>query len=205
MLLLLLAGLLAQQEQVMPGYSAVRVTVNWPDRTIIQDKYGKLRKNVAFGEVVGCNLNTEASVIFGEGEVIQALRLNGLQAFSVRDAISVIGHAQATSVMTRILSYSAVAVNTIIEAKATDAIGFNSAVGVALVSTALITDIALKNISRAVSLQQLIAYTTDGLQPLMQISPGRCSSPGSVLFGMPAPQSVDAAPTSFTMQVPQLR
>jgi len=184
----------------------VDLIVNWPPQQLVTTKYGPVPKWAIFGELVGCNRG-QSGITFGQGDVVALLRVNaGLQAFSIEDALLLVGNAQSDSKWNRAKALISASATSIVQAKATGLIGGGSATGVAVVIGAQATSILLPNLQGALSLKQVIQYSKDGLQATMSVPPGRCTAPYSVLFATPGP-SPAAANSSVTVhaQVPENR
>lgn len=194
---------LALAAQTVP----VEISVNWPPAALVAQKYGPLPKAFVFGEVIGCSKG-EASVVFGEGDVIAALRKwgteGGLQAFSRQDAFSLVSNTQATSKRAVAIAWTKAAADSAIAASATGLIPGGTDAGLGLVLGATLLKVILPNVAGVLNLKQLITYSQDGLQSLMQIPAGRCTPPASVLFAVPAtaPKQPVNAPAIFTIQIP---
>lgn len=188
---LLLASALAAQ--TIP----VDLVVNWPPAALVKTKYGKIPKWAMFGEVTGCNKGT-TGVTYGQGDVIALLRSQGnLQAFSVQDAMSLVGNAQGASLSSRAIGWVNAAASSVVGAKAAGLIGGGSGTGIGIVIGAEAVKILLPNVQGVLSLKQVIAYSQDGLGQVMWLPAGRCTVPYSVLFATPGP-SPDALALSKT-------
>ena len=165
----------------------VDLIVNWPPPQLVAAKYGPLPKYVMFAEVTGCNRGT-AGLTYGEGDVIALLRIEaGLQAFSIQDALSLVGNSQASSKWNIAKAWLGAAANSVVQSKAAGLIGGGNGTGVAIVVGAEAVNILLPNLQGALTLKQVIQYSKDGLLSVMKLEAGRCSVPYSVLFAVPGP------------------
>jgi hypothetical protein len=174
---------------------------------MVNNKYGVLPKWAQFGELTACNLG-EHNITFGQGDVIAALRTapgrNSLQAFSIQDAFSLVGNAQAASKKNVVEGWIRAGAESAVESKAAGLIGGGGGTGMAIVVGAELLKIIIPNVDRVLSLKQVIQYSQDGMQKTMAVSAGRCTDPMSVLFAVPAgaPSQGTAPPISFPMNVP---
>lgn len=206
-------------EPTHPTLIPVSITVNWPPRQLVEEKYGPLPKWAIFGELVGCNLG-EHNITFGEGEVITALRRamvnfrpgepfinQGLQAFSIQDALSLVANAQNASVKNYIVTMLKDAANSTKDAKALGYIGGGPGAGVGIVLGGNLLNLILKNSNSLLTLRQVIQYSKDGMQTVMSVAAGRCTPPLSVLFATPGKQPATSTDpgVALTLNVPQDR
>lgn len=191
--------------QAPPDMVPIQVLVNWPQPQIVAAKYGPLPKWAQFGEVIGCNRGT-SNVVFGEGDVIAALRLTaGYQAFSRQDAMMLVSNSQSASKKNIFVGWVNAAASSVVDAKAAGLIGGGSGTGVGIVVGAELLKIIIPNANGVLTLRQVIQYNIDGLQTMMSIPAGRCTQPWSVLFGIPALPPARAATQAFELSVPKDR
>lgn len=191
--------------QAPPDMVSIQILVNWPQPQIVAAKYGPLPKWAQFGEVIGCNRGT-SNVVFGEGDVIAALRLTaGYQAFSRQDAMMLVSNAQSASKKNIIVGWVNAAANSVVDAKAAGLIGGGSGTGVGIVVGAELLKIVIPNANSVLTLRQVIQYNADGLQTMMSIPAGRCTQPWSVLFGVPSAPPAQTSKQVFELSVPKDR
>lgn len=165
----------------------VDLIVNFPPRALVAAKYGPIPGWSMFGEMVACNSGA-SGVTFGEGDVIALLRVKAnLQAFSIQDAVSLVGNAQSGSLWNKTKAWAAALANSAVQAKAAGLIGAGTATGVGIVVGAEAVNILLPNLQSALSLKQIIQYSKDGMAVTMKVEAGRCTAPYSVLFAVPGP------------------
>ena len=175
----------------------IDLIVNWPPPQLISEKYGPLPKWAMFGEVTGCNQGP-AGLTYGEGDVIALLRLQAnLQAFSIQDAISLVSNSQSGSKWNVAKTWLGSVANSAVESKAAGLIGGGNKTGVAIVTGAELVKIFLPNLQGVLSLKQVVAYSRDGLQPVMHLPAGRCTIPYSVLFAVPGPNPATSTPLTI--------
>lgn len=171
---------------ITPAKIPLDFVVNFLPPQLVAEKYGPLPKWAIFGEVIGCNGGSE-TVHFGEGDVIYTLRKNqGLQAFSIQDAFSLVSNSQSASVKNKVTGYVRAAAQSAIELKASGIIAGGNATGAGIVIGAEAVNIVLPNLQGTLNLKQAIQYSKDGMSALMAIPAGRCAAPMSVLFAVPA-------------------
>lgn len=186
--LTLLLASLVQAQVVAP----LQIVVNWPPHQLVVEKYGPLPNWAIFGEVVGCNKGN-TNITFGEGDVIATLRtIGGLQAFSRQDAFSLVSNSQSASKKNIVLGWLNTAADSVVDAKAAGLIGGGNGTGVGIVVGAAFVKLALPSVNGVLSLRQVIQYNTDGIQTMMQIPAGRCTTPLSVLFAVPNTPPIQA-------------
>jgi len=185
----------------------IEISVNWPPAQLIMSKYGPIPKWATFAEIIGCN-HGGSNITFGEGDVIAALRKSdnsgGLQAFSRQDAFSLVANSQSASKKNTITAWFRAAADSIVDATAAGLIDGGNGVGIGIVGGAGLVKILLKDSAQALSLRSVIAYNADGLQGTMAVPAGRCTSPASILFAVPAsaPKQPVNASVVFTLDVP---
>lgn len=178
----------------------IELIVNWPPPQLVAQKYGPLPKWAMFAEVTGCNQGT-TGLTYGEGDVIALLRVEAnLQAFSIQDALSLVGNSQNDSGWNRAKAWLGALANTAVQSKAAGVIGGGDKTGAAIVVGAEAIKILLPNLQGALTLKQLIAYSKDGLTPTMRVEAGRCTIPYSVLFAKPGPSPLASKPLTIHAQ-----
>lgn len=196
--LLLFVSALAAAQGTIP----IQIIVNWPPAQLVAAKYGPLPKYVNFGEVIGCNRG-DVGLTYGEGDVIALLRTQAnLQAFSIQDAMLLVGNSQAASKWNIAKAWLTGAANSVVQSKAAGLIGGGNATGVGIVVGAEAVDIFIPNVQGALSLKQVIQYSKDGLQATMSIPAGRCTVPYSVLFATPGAAPIQGQSLTITANVP---
>ncbi len=180
----------------------IDIIVNWPPAKLVSAKYGPLPKWTMFGEVIGCNRGT-VGVTYGEGDVIALLRASAsLQAFSIQDALSLVGNSQSASKWNIAKGWILAATNGIVSAKAAGIIGGGNGAGIGIVIAAEAVNIFLPNIQNVLNLRQVIRYSQDGLQSVMLLPAGRCTIPYSVLFAIPGPNPIASRAVTVHADVP---
>lgn len=177
----------------------IDIIINFPPPQLVAAKYGPLPKWAMFGEVVGCNRGA-TGLTYGEGDVIYMLRVNAdLQAFSIQDAISLVGNAQSASKWNTAKAWIQASANSVVQSKAAGLIGGGNATGVGIVVGAEAVNIFIPNVQAALTLKQIIQYSKDGLQATMLLPAGRCTIPYSVLFATPGPMPPSSLRKSVTL------
>ncbi len=180
----------------------VDLLINWPPAKLVAAKYGPLPRWAMFGEVIGCNRGS-VGLTYGEGDVLALLRNSaGLQAFSIQDAMMLVSNSQSASKWNRAKGWILAGANSVVGAKAAGLIGGGNATGVGIVIGAEVVNIVLPNLSGALNLKQVIAYSRDGLQSVMVLPAGRCTIPYSVLFAVPGPSPNAGKPMLVHADVP---
>lgn len=180
----------------------VELVVNFPPHQLVTQKYGPLPKWAMFGELTACNRGT-TNLTYGEGDVVALLRVQAsLQAFSIQDALSLVGNSQATSPWNRAKAWLGAVATTAVESKATGIIGGGNKTGAAIVVGAEAVNILLPNLQGALTLKQLIQYSKDGMVQTMSVPAGRCTIPYSVLFAVPGPSPAATQPLTIRADVP---
>jgi hypothetical protein len=202
LILLSSAALCAQTVAPFQITIPIDIVVNFPPPQLVAEKYGPLPKWAIFGEVIGCNRGS-TGVTYGEGDVIALLRTqSSLQAFSIQDAISLVGNSQSDSLWNKTKAFMQAGANSVVQSKAAGLIGGGTTTGVGIVVGAQAISILLPNLQSALSLKQIIQYSKDGLQVTMTIPAGRCTMPYSVLFATPGPMPLPSKTVIAHAEVP---
>jgi hypothetical protein len=190
----------AQSGRTVP----IQITVNWPNRDIVRAKYGALPKSIYPGEVTGCNSSAQ-NIVFTQGAVVQALKAQGLEAYSRTDAIAVIGGAQHSQFRSKWLRWSPIAqasLRAINGFVITRVVAVTPAIGTLLTAATAITDGILPIINGSVIQDPNLTYEADGMTAVMQL-PGASCLIGTVMFAAPGlkPDGSRSIP-AFTFDVP---
>lgn len=180
----------------------IDIVINFPPRQLVAEKYGPTPKWSYWGEVIACNKGT-SGVTYGQGDVIALLRVTAnLQAFSIQDAMLLVQNSQNNSAWNKAKAWIQAGATTALQLKAAGIIGGGNATGAGIVIGAEALNIFLPNLQGALSLKQVIQYSRDGLPSTMNMSPGRCTIPYSVLFAAPGPIPATSKPLTLHVDVP---
>lgn len=168
-------------------------------------KYGrKLPKTIFAASVTGTNKG-DSNVVFSQGFVLQALRAKGFLALSQQDAKAIVVKSQGAGVRAVWNKYSGVAVKVLDDIEGLQVlkvVNFGAPAATALVTADAIAKVVQPDVSALI--QQIYqTYDADGIQPLMQLTPGG-SLVGTLLFEAEGPKPSAASDTTFTVPVPVL-
>lgn len=186
----------------------VTITVNWPNKSIVRAKYGRLPATIYPGAVTACNQGT-GTVLFGQGLAIQALKAQSLEAYSRTDAIAVITAAQRGAFRSRWLQWSPVglaALNVFTGGLATGVLSASTAVRELVVGITVLANQELPVLNGGFGPSPWLTYEADGLGGLYQLtaagSANSCVT-GTVMFATPGirPAGGSSVP-SFSVNVP---
>jgi len=169
----------------------------------VRAKYGrKLPKSIFAGSVTGTNRGA-TNVVFGQGYVLQILRSNGFLALSQQDAKAIVLQSQGTGLRALWGAYSPVAVKILDDLEGLQVlkvINIGPIGATSLVTIDAIAKVVQPDVS-ALLAQIYQDYDADGIQSLMQLSPGG-SLVGTLLFEKEGAKPVTANDATFTVQVP---
>lgn len=179
--------------------------VHYLNPDTVRAKYGrKLPKSIYAGSVTGTN-KSASNIVFGQGYVLQVLRSNGFPALSQQDARAIVLKSQGTGVRAAWNKYSPVGLKILdnIEAlQVLKVVNFGAPAAAALVTADAIAKVVQPDVA-AVLAQIYQDYDADGIQTLMQLSPGG-SLAGTLLFETEGAKPAAVNDASFTVGVPVL-
>ncbi len=201
---LLFATALGAQTTPLPTVN-VAFQVHFLSTDTVRAKYGrKLPKSVYVGSVTGTNTSA-SNVVFSQGYVLQVLRSKGFPALSQQDAEAIVLKSQGTGVRAVWNKYLPVGVkilDNIESLQVLKVVNFGAPVATFLVTADAIAKAVQPDLS-AVLAQIYQDYDADGIQTLMQLTPGG-SLVGTLLFETQGANPLAGNDVSFTIAVPVL-
>ncbi|HEX4138349.1 MAG TPA: hypothetical protein VHY84_27310 [Bryobacteraceae bacterium] len=180
---------------------AVNANVQILSAAAVKAKYGlALPKGMWAGSVVAENISSGA-VVVGQGTILKALRDQNYPALSRADAAAVILHASHAGVFGFIVNNAAFGsklLNDLEGLVVSGALHVTPGVGVIIAGASTVAaKLSPDLVSQLQQFQQ--TYDADGLQNLLQLSPGQ-SAVGTVIFDSPG-AGVKSIPASFSVPV----